>query len=130
MTKEELDFIGAMNMCHEISNEAYEKIASYAEETEISEDCVSRQAVDQNIYDYAESNGLSYANMKNYILDVPPVTPTCKVGKWIEVWESQRDEFSGEYDEWREHKCSICDFQELDADRFNYCPNCGAKMER
>lgn len=51
-----------------------------------------------------------------------------KVGKWIEVWESQRDEFSGEYDEWREHKCSICDFQEMDADRFNFCPNCGAEM--
>lgn len=51
-----------------------------------------------------------------------------KAGKWIEVWESQRDEFSGEYDEWREHKCSICDFQEMDADRFNFCPNCGTKM--
>lgn len=51
-----------------------------------------------------------------------------KEGKWIEVWESQRDEFSGEYDEWREHKCSICDFQEMDADRFNFCPNCGADM--
>lgn len=50
------------------------------------------------------------------------------VGKWIEVWESQRDEFSGEYDEWREHKCSICDFQEMDAARFNFCPNCGAEM--
>lgn len=44
-------------------------------------DAVSRQEVDQNIYDYAESNGLSYANMKNAILDVPSVTPahvTCK----------------------------------------------------
>lgn len=51
-----------------------------------------------------------------------------KQGKWIEVWESERDEFSGEYDEWREHKCSICDFQEMDADRFNFCPNCGAEM--
>lgn len=51
-----------------------------------------------------------------------------KIGEWIEVWESQRDEFSGEYDEWREHKCSICDFQEMDADRFKYCPKCGAEM--
>ena len=40
------------------------------------DDCVSRQAVDQNIYDYAESNGLSYANLKNAILDVPSVAPT------------------------------------------------------
>lgn len=47
------------------------------------EDAVSRQAVDQNIYDYAESNGLSYANMKNAILDVPSVTPTTCVAKVI-----------------------------------------------
>lgn len=46
----------------------------------ISEDCVSRQAVDQNIYDYAESNGLSYANLKSAILDVPPVTPIISKG--------------------------------------------------
>lgn len=51
-----------------------------------------------------------------------------KQGKWIEVWESERDEFSGEYYEWRKHKCSICDFQEMDADSFNFCPNCGAEM--
>jgi len=44
------------------------------------EDCVSRQTIDQNIYDYAESNGLSYANMKNYIFDTPSVTPT---QRWI-----------------------------------------------
>ena len=65
----------------------------------------------------------------NTLKDMPPITPTRKVGKWIEVWESQRDDFSGEYDEWREHKCSICGFQELDADRFNFCPNCGAEMK-
>lgn len=51
-----------------------------------------------------------------------------KAGKWEEVWESQRDEFTGEYDEWREHKCSVCGFQEFDADRFKYCPCCGAEM--
>lgn len=62
------------------------------------------------------------------IVDSMPTVEERKVGKWIEVWESQRDEFSGEYDEWREHKCSICDFQEMDAARFNFCPNCGAEM--
>ena len=32
---------------------------------------IEKQEVDQLIYDYAESNNLSYANMKNYILDTP-----------------------------------------------------------
>jgi hypothetical protein len=56
-----------MDNCHSVT--------PTSSKTEQIEDCVSRQAVDQNIYDYAESNGLSYTNMKNYILDVPPVTP-------------------------------------------------------
>lgn len=34
MTGEELDFIGSMNMCDEISNEAYEKIVNHMNETE------------------------------------------------------------------------------------------------
>lgn len=29
MTREEFDFIGAMNMCDEISNEAYKKISTH-----------------------------------------------------------------------------------------------------
>ena len=62
------------------------------------------------------------------IMNMPPVTPTHKVGKWIEVWEGRRDEYTGEYDEWREHKCSVCGFQEFDIDRFKYCPNCAAEM--
>lgn len=58
-----------------------------------SEDCVSRQSIDQNIYEYAESNGLSYANMKNYILGTPPVTPT---QKWIPVSKKLPEE-DGDY---------------------------------
>ena len=34
MTIEELDFIGSMNMCDEISNKAYEKIICHMNETE------------------------------------------------------------------------------------------------
>lgn len=44
MTREEADFIGGMNMCDEISNEAYRKIMCHCEEQEQCEDAVSRQA--------------------------------------------------------------------------------------
>lgn len=100
-------------------------------EQEPCEDCVSRQAVDKNIYDYAESNRLSYANMKNYILDVQPVTPTRNKGKWIESnygnmisqhrWycsECGGIHHDTETGEWRE----TFDF------RYAYCPNCGSFM--
>ena len=45
MTREEADFIGGMNMCDEISNEAYRKIMCYCEEQEPCEYCISREAV-------------------------------------------------------------------------------------
>lgn len=44
MTREELDFIGSMNMCDEISNEAYKKIVCHCEGQEPCEDAISRQA--------------------------------------------------------------------------------------
>ena len=37
MTREEADFIGAMNMCDEISNEAYKKIMCHCEEYDIEQ---------------------------------------------------------------------------------------------
>jgi len=83
------------------------------------DDAVSRQTIDQNIYDFAESNKLSYANMKNYILDVPPVTPARKKGKW------KKEYFGAMYD-----TCSECGRRVTSGYfEFNYCPNCGAEME-
>ena len=89
-------------------SEAY-KIAFKALEQESCEDAISREEVDQNIYDYAESNGLSYVNLKHAILDVPPVTSKPKIGKWIQ------------------DKCSQCGSSAYY--KSNFCPNCGAKME-
>ena len=112
------------------------------------EDAVSRKAIDQNIYDYAESNRLSYTNMKNYILDVPPVTPVA----CIATVKFSKEDIQKLVDEKMkeiviEHKvgkwtdgdpiCPCCGedkFKDLDADIWSdwkprYCPNCGAEME-
>lgn len=61
-----------------------EELRELRNKQELCEDAVSRKTIDQNIYDYAESNGLSYANLKNAILDAPSVTLT---QKWIPVTE-------------------------------------------
>lgn len=89
------------------------------------EDCVSRQAIDQNIYDYAESNGLSYANMKNYILATPSVSPTCKKGKWIR--KPVRNDKGGCVG--AEMICTCCGKDNECDKNLNYCPNCGIEME-
>lgn len=45
MTREDLDFIGSMNMCDEISDEAYKKIVCHFEGQEPCGDCINRKAV-------------------------------------------------------------------------------------
>lgn len=109
----------------------------FGEKIRTSDDCVSRAEVQEvvrnTIVKYIPVFIGRYEKipleLAIAIRDMPPVTPTRKVGKWEEVWESQRDEYTGEHDEWIEHKCSVCGFQEFDADRFKYCPNCGAEMK-
>ena len=59
MTKQEADFIGSMNMCDEISNEAYKKIMCNCKVEE--EECED-------------------------IEDLPSVTPTRPHGEWIPIY--------------------------------------------
>ncbi len=88
MTKEELDFIGSMNMCDEISNEAYKKIMCHCEEREPCEDAISRQAVEKITWEEP-----SYTDALNVLTEVrdkvralPLVNPQPKTG-WIPVSE-------------------------------------------
>ena len=90
MTREEADFIGGMNMCDEISNEAYRKIMCHCEEQEPCEDAISRQAVIDAFHSkfadgfdidrWWNSTSVLYA-----INEVPSVNPQ-KTG-WIPVSE-------------------------------------------
>lgn len=92
------------------------------------EDCISRQAVLEE---------LPRRTMRNYFGEVvgdvvyiddikalPPVTPQPKMGKWLKTTLTQVG--GGDFN--RGFKCSCCDYV-LAVDDFNYCPNCGAKME-
>lgn len=138
MTKEEADFIGAMNMCDEISNEAYKKIMCHCEEQEPCEDAVSRELkIGDEIYiranvneirkDYiiCENAGGYFGTVREEIKS--SVTPTQKKGKWEQYGNYWEDKF----------KCSECGKEQpkiLCGERIighwsDYCPNCGAKME-
>ena len=83
------------------------------------EDAISRQAVLEQTYLWSKDEFLRVTNPFDYlrkrINPLPPVTPPPKIGHWI-----PRNSFLLRY------KCSEC---ERESEKYNYCPNCGAKME-
>ena len=85
MTREELDFIGSMNMCDEISNEAYKKIVCHCEEQEPCEDAISRQAAINESWTLEYPDGsLEMVIRADDIMDLPSVKP---ISRWIPVTE-------------------------------------------
>lgn len=63
-----------------------------------------------------------YDNFFAFLDNLPPVTPKCKVGKW-----KRHIVDNGFNADW---KCTECGYKVMtDFVHFNYCPNCGARME-
>lgn len=77
-------------------------------------DLISRQAVDDVIYDYSRSCDVNYAQIMEYIDKIPSVE---NKGEWI----------NGDETRW---KCSVCHYGVLDWNNTPFCPNCGADMRR
>jgi hypothetical protein len=98
MTREEADFIGAMNMCDEISNEAYKKIMCHCEEQEPCEDAISREAAirwvktECNPYGKPTIDFESGKKVIEHLKQMPSVTPKPKTVKWIPVSEKMPEE--------------------------------------
>ena len=123
MTREEIDFIGSMNMCDEISNEAYKKIVCHCREQEPCEDAISREPfTDSTICEGISCNECSF-NRKNKggcileerVMRLPSIQPQPKTGYWI------FDEILDKH-----YYCSEC--KSMGVDYWDFCPYCGAKM--
>jgi hypothetical protein len=87
MTREEADFIGAMNMCDEISNEAYKEIMCHCEEQEPCDDAISRKAAVVQLHHNKTGDDDVDVIIERDIATIhklPPVTPK---QKWIPVSE-------------------------------------------
>ena len=140
MTKQEADFIGSMNMCDEISNEAYKKIMCNCEveESQPCEDCISRADTldaietwdkfgvntEQKLIRW-QDHYVPYVHLddvRNAIANMPSVIPQQKVGRWIDVIDEKTEITETHHDE-----CSNCGYHGWN--EYSYCPNCGAKME-
>ena len=94
---------------------AYNLLANY-EPLEPCEDAISKKAV----LDLIEETGKFFLCAR--IEELPPIQPKAKSGKWIN--NGTQDSMIGE-----EYKCSICNEEFILDHNFNYCPNCGAKMQ-
>ena len=92
-------------------------------EQEPCEDCVSRQAVMQTLYDYG-----CESKIQDAIAELPSVQPKQKTGYWISWYEIIEEEWGTEHNP--NCKCSECN-TEVDphiSKFINCCPVCGAKM--
>lgn len=95
------------------------------EDQQSCEDCVSREAVVDAFWKLdIELRPNAIDAILNMVKELPSETPTRKKGKWIET--SLTPISGGDFN--RGFKCSCCDYVTV-VDDFNYCPNCGAKME-
>lgn len=91
----------------------------YPLEQQPSEDCISRQAVEEITWEepsYTDALNV-LTEVRDKIRQLPSVTPQPKVGEWLKNGELCR--------------CSRCDSLVLRSvvKAYNYCFRCGAKME-
>ena len=100
---------------------------THAGKQESCEDAISRQAAIDTIEnwlscdDYNDAERHIMRAMQSVLYDLPPVTPTEKVGQWIKT--------TGENGVTSAVRCSECGFEDNRYMLFRYCPNCGAKMQ-
>ena len=95
----------------------------------MSDDLISRQAViehlSKRLYETALNNvdksevytDIAENRLTVWVDELPSVQPEQKTGRWIDAREQ-----CGEF------MCSNCQFL-CCTNQYNYCPNCGAKME-
>lgn len=102
-------------------------------EQEQCEDCVSRKTAKEKAWNLCLETGYDNEKVVEMLDDLPSVRPTPKKGRWIGHREhcenlGMMPNGLGVF-EW----CSNCDcaidIREYQRNHYNYCPNCGAKME-
>ena len=106
-------------------------MAIQALEQEPSGDVISRQAVEDAIYDYSRSCDVNYAQIMEYIDKLPPVNPQePKTGHW----EWVQYDYNPKLGNWHCSECRCIVVECVDKEEkggiplYKYCPQCGAKM--
>lgn len=116
-----------LNACEQSINilEAVDRIMDLPSvEQEPCEDAISRDAVlEKAVYTETEEGWCGYTVDVDYIKSLPPVKQEPKTGHWIKQTLSVKP--FGE----DTVLCDQCAFMTDKDNTYNYCPNCGAKMQ-
>lgn len=107
-----------------------QKEQSYLQGWEEGREALRRAAIDAVEKESQVDGAYGYMDTKSIVdllNDLPSAEP--KKGRWEE-----RSVCEGEIQEWQSARCSVCEKYHTTPylyyfDNFNYCPNCGAKME-
>jgi len=96
-------------------------LAIAALEQEPCEDAISREQLLSTMFDLPKpKTNKTYwdgvDDVGELVNDLPPVQPKQRTGMWVEWKDSV-------------YNCSVCGCHTDEQALFNYCPNCGAKME-
>ena len=96
-------------------------------ELEPSEDCISRKEALGHRHIIYDDDGVGYSVVRvDEIEQLPSVTPQPNIGHWEYVQYDSNPNIGN----WHCSECmGICTEMHSIEDAYNYCPNCGAKME-
>ena len=72
-------------------------------------------------------NPIGYDDLMDIVYDAPTIDALpVKRGKWVVTYRTKETDFL----QGKDLKCPFCGFEASVLDMsFNYCPNCGAKMD-
>lgn len=89
-------------------------------------DAISRQAVDDAIYDYSRSCNVDYSQIMEYIEKLPSVTPQQRTGRWIMSDDGLYRPICNNCGAhpWKGYIPTVEEATEV----FKYCPKCGSRM--
>ena len=97
------------------------------------EDCISRAEALRHRHLIYDDDGVGYSVVRvDEIIDLPSVTPQPKKGHWSRKTKVDAYDIAGVNTWGIKCQCDRCTFTTIvveDFGYYNYCPNCGAKME-
>ena len=122
--RETIKILQAEPCCNCIEFKRYAKEMGFEIEQEPCEDAISRKKVLNTLFYNSDNNCEVVLNkeLQDRIKSLPPVKPTRKKGKWIDIMVGYMPVQACD-------QCNTFYLLAYTGGGYRYCPNCGAEME-